>query len=150
MREPRYWVAVASCDHVRTGVEGGFAQACHGKAAPLRRMAPGDWVIYYSPRRYFEGEEPCQAFTAIGRVEDAPVEQVDMSGGFKPFRRAVAFLPCREVPIRPLLGRLSFIEDVRRWGYIFRRGHFALPEQDFRLLSREMLGEDGIGRGASR
>ncbi|PTL84594.1 EVE domain-containing protein [Vitiosangium sp. GDMCC 1.1324] len=143
MRKPRYWVAVASCDHVRKGVEGGFGQACHGKAAPLRRMAPGDWVLYYSPRLRFEGEEPCQAFTAIGRVVDAPVEQ-DMGGGFNPFRRAIAFLPCREVPIRPLLGRLSFIQDVQRWGYIFRRGHFELPEADFQLLSREMLGGEQL------
>ncbi|MCY1073412.1 EVE domain-containing protein [Archangium lansingense] len=144
MSQPRYWVAVASCDHVHKGVEGGFAQACHGKVAPLRRMVPGDWVLYYSPRMHFEGEEPCQAFTAIGRVVDAPVQQVDMGGGFKPFRRTVAFLPCRQVPIRPLLERLSFIQDVQRWGYVFRRGFFELPEADFLLLSREMLGREEL------
>jgi hypothetical protein len=24
-------------------------QVCHGKAAPLRRVQPGDRVVYYSP-----------------------------------------------------------------------------------------------------
>jgi hypothetical protein len=27
----------------------GFMQVSHGKAAPLRRIHPGDWVVYYSP-----------------------------------------------------------------------------------------------------
>ncbi|MGG1220830.1 EVE domain-containing protein, partial [Priestia endophytica] len=29
----RYWVGVASRDHVMKGVQGGFAQLCHGKEA---------------------------------------------------------------------------------------------------------------------
>ena len=40
----RAWIAIASAEHVRRGVAGGFAQVCHGKAAPLRRLAPGDVV----------------------------------------------------------------------------------------------------------
>jgi hypothetical protein len=28
----KYWITVASKDHVKIGVEEGFAQACHGKA----------------------------------------------------------------------------------------------------------------------
>ena len=28
-----YWIAVASREHVRRGVAGGFAQVCHGKPA---------------------------------------------------------------------------------------------------------------------
>ena len=43
------WIAVASAEHVRRGREGGFMQVCHGKAAPLRRIQPGDGVVYYSP-----------------------------------------------------------------------------------------------------
>jgi hypothetical protein len=31
------WLGVVSYAHVRTGVAGGFAQLCHGKAQPLRR-----------------------------------------------------------------------------------------------------------------
>ena len=29
--------------------EAGFMQVSHGKAAPLRRIRPGDGVAYYSP-----------------------------------------------------------------------------------------------------
>ncbi len=38
----RYWIVVASKDHVARGVEAGIAQACHGKRAPLQRMQPDD------------------------------------------------------------------------------------------------------------
>jgi EVE domain len=73
MDSHKYWIVVASKNHVQNGVLGGFMQACHGKASPLRRLQPDDLVIYYSPKQIFEGEEKCQAFTAIGRVVEDSV-----------------------------------------------------------------------------
>ncbi|MDD5576645.1 MAG: EVE domain-containing protein, partial [Acidithiobacillus sp.] len=52
----RNWVAVASAEHVRIGRAAGFMQVCHGKAAPLRRIKPGDRVAYYSPTVEFGGK----------------------------------------------------------------------------------------------
>ncbi len=69
MSDPCYWIGVASRDHVLKGVAGGFCQLGHGKAAPVKRLAPGDWIAYYSPRTAYEGGEPVQAFTAIGRIK---------------------------------------------------------------------------------
>jgi hypothetical protein len=134
----RYWVAVASYDHVRKGVAGGFCQACHGKAAPLERMQAGDGIVYYSPRQTFAGTTPLQAFTAIGRVEEGPVYAVEMAPGFVPFRRTVRFWNARPAPIAPLLDRLGFVGDRRRWGYVFRRGHFQIPRDDFARIAAAM------------
>ena len=50
---PRYWIAVASADHVARGIAGGFMQVCHGKRAPLARIRPGDGIIYYAPTQTF-------------------------------------------------------------------------------------------------
>ncbi|HQU55255.1 MAG TPA: EVE domain-containing protein, partial [Saprospiraceae bacterium] len=47
-RPRKYWMIVASKDHVKQGIKQGIAQACHGKTSPLKRMRPGDGVIYYS------------------------------------------------------------------------------------------------------
>ena len=44
-----HWIAVASAEHVRRGKREGFMQVSHGKAAPLKRIRPGDRVVYYSP-----------------------------------------------------------------------------------------------------
>jgi hypothetical protein len=137
-KETRYWVGVVSAEHVRRGVGGAFAQLCHGRAAPLKRMRPGDWLIYYSPAETRGGGEPVQAFTAIGRVMDGAAYARDVGGGFVPFRRDVAYLPCHPAPIRPLLASLSFLPDKARWGYVFRRGHLPIPEADFLLIARAM------------
>ncbi|MCU4670958.1 EVE domain-containing protein, partial [Bacillus paralicheniformis] len=59
----RYWIGVASRDHVLKGVSGGFAQLCHGKEAPLKRMNPDDWIIYYSPKQNLKDDAPYQKFT---------------------------------------------------------------------------------------
>ena len=64
----RCWIAVASAEHVRFGRAHGFMQVCHGKAAPLRRISPGDRVAYYSPTVTFRDKDTLQAFTALGTV----------------------------------------------------------------------------------
>ena len=132
----RYWVGVASKEHVSRGVAGGFCQLCHGKAQPLKRMAAGDWIIYYSPKEEFEGAAPCQKFTAIG----SDVYPFEMFPGFAPHRRDIRFLEARDAPIRPLLENLSFIKDKSKWGYAFRFGHLEIAKADFELIATKMLG----------
>jgi EVE domain-containing protein len=135
----KHWVNTISRDHVRRGVAGGFTQAGHGKASGLRRLSPGDWLVFYSPKTSLEGGEALQAFTAIGRVaDDDELYQVEMSPGFVPWRRNVEFLACVEAPIRPLIDELSFIKDKRRWGYVFRFGLFEIPADDFTRIQRAM------------
>ncbi|MBS0528520.1 MAG: EVE domain-containing protein, partial [Proteobacteria bacterium] len=64
----RHWIVVASADHIALGRAGGFMQANHGKAAPLRRLSAGDTVIAYSPVQTFGTKTKLQAFTALGKV----------------------------------------------------------------------------------
>lgn len=141
----RYWVGVASREHVRLGVEGGFSQLCHGKAQPLKRMAVGDWLIYYSPKERFEAITPCQKFTAIGKVVGDGIYPFEMFKGFVPYRRDINFLEAADAPIRPLLEQLSFIKDKSRWGYAFRFGYLEIPKTDFEIISTRMLGRNPAG-----
>ena len=60
----RAWVGVASREHVQIGLEGGFAQFCHGKVGPARRPRRGDVVVYYSGQERYGEKTPCQRFTA--------------------------------------------------------------------------------------
>jgi len=137
----RYWVIVASKNHVMRGVQAGIAQANHGKAAPLKRMSVGDGVLYYSPKLEFEGNEKLQAFTAVGQVVGEDVYQFDMGGGFIPFRRDVKYLNAVDVPIQPLIPHLTFIENKSSWGYLFRFGFFEIPKADFDLIASQMTTE---------
>jgi EVE domain len=134
------WINTVSRDHVLRGVEGRFTQANHGKPHMLRKMARGDWIIFYSPRTALEGGEPLQAFTAIGQIADDEPYQVEMTTDFHPWRRSVDFLPCNEVPIRRLIDELDFILDKKRWGYRFRFGVFSIDGHDLELIRAAMTG----------
>ena len=135
-----YWINTVSRDHVQQGVAGGFTQANHGKPNLLRRMARGDWVVFYSPKTHYPIGDPLQAFTALGQVSDDEPYQADMTPDFHPWRRNVEFLPCAETPIRPLLDELDFVEDKSRWGYRFRFGVFKIDEHDFDVIRSAMTG----------
>ena len=138
MNAPRNWICVASAEHVRRGVAGGFMQVNHGKAAPLKRIRPGDRVIYYSPSEVMRVADGLQSFTAIGTVKEGEPYQGEMGGGFTPFRRDVAWRQARETPIRPLLDRLEFTAGKPNWGAPFRYGLVEIGEADFRLIDQAM------------
>jgi len=67
---------------VLAAVSGGFCQLNHGNEAPLKRMQPGDRLLYYSPREGMGGGEPVQAFTAIGEILDRAIRQESEVEGF--------------------------------------------------------------------
>lgn len=138
----KFWIGVASKEHVHRGVDGGFCQLCHGRAAPLQRMNQGDWIIYYSSKVTLEGAEVCQQFTAIGEVTGDDIYEFEMQPGFVPYRRDVLYLAARYVSIRSLINELSFIRDKTNWGAAFRYGHLEIPRQDFELIANRMTGID--------
>jgi hypothetical protein len=116
----------------------GFMQACHGKALPLRRIRPGDMVVYYSPTERLGERIPLQSFTAMGKVLAGQPYQVDMGGGFCPFRRDVQWFDANETPIAPLLSRLEFSAGRKNWGYQLRLGLFEISGHDFSLIAATM------------
>jgi EVE domain len=132
------WMAVASAEHVRLGRAQGFMQVGHGKAAPLRRIQPGDRIVYYSPTRVLGGKDRLQAFTAIGVVKEGEPYEGDMGGGFRPFRRDVAWFRSTDAPIQPLLDKLQFSAGVRNWGYPLRSGLVAISEHDMDVIAGAM------------
>jgi len=142
----RAWIAVACAEHVRRGVELGLMQVCHGKAAPLRRLKPGDRVTYYSPVEQFRGSERLQCFTAFGTVLDDTIEQVDMGGGFRPYRRAVRWLKADPAPIRLLLGMPGFALSGQGWGARLRYGLVAIDPASMDLIAAAM----GVGDAMQR
>ncbi|MDV3559511.1 EVE domain-containing protein [Elizabethkingia anophelis] len=138
-REIKYWIIVASKDHVKSGVEQGIAQACHGKVAPLKRLRKGDFVVFYSGKKTLEKPESCQEFTAIGQVKDEEVYPFQMTENFCPSRRRIDFFESTDISILPLINDLSFIQNKKSWGYPFRYGFLEIKKHDFDLISSQML-----------
>ena len=134
----KYWIGVASYEHVQRGVKSGFAQVCHGKIGTLKYMSEGDWLIYYSPTYCFGGKDPCRCFTAIGTVDHGEPYTFEMSEDFIPWRRNVTFLKSQKAPIEPLLEKITFIKDKKKWGFPFKRGSFEICHEDFELIAKSM------------
>ena len=139
-RERKFWIGVASKEHVANGIKLGISQICHGKSAPAKRLQKGDYVIYYSSKVTIEGNEPYQKFTAIGIVMDDEPYQVVMSADFKPFRRNIQYLNAKNLDIKPLIHRLSFIQNKKSWGYVFRYGLLEIDQKSFEIIAQGMLG----------
>lgn len=131
----RTWIGVAAKAHVERGVAGGFCMFSHGTHTAVKRVNPGDWLAYYSPRTELEGGDAVRAFTATGRVAEGEPFEAEMGAGRLGWRRAVAYAQCRNADIYALLPRLSFIKDPAHWGMAFRRGLFAVPREDFALIA---------------
>lgn len=132
--EPSYWMNTVSLEHVQLGVEGSFTQADHGKDARLRKLRPGDGLVFYSPRTAMRSGRPLRQFTALGTVVGEEPFQVELRPDFRPWRLAVRFEPAQPVDVGPLLERLSFITDVKQWGVPFRQGLFEITADDFAVI----------------
>ena len=133
------WIAIASAEHVRIGRDQGFMQVNHGKLPPLRRVHPGDHMVYYSPSEVLHKPDGLQSFTAYGVVCDKEPYQASMRGGtFHPYRRDVDWFEAQETPIRPLLDHLEFTRGKQNWGYQMRFGLFKISAQDMNLIAETM------------
>lgn len=140
-RPPKNWIAVACAAHARRGRDSlrpGFMQVCHGKAAPLSRIAPGDRVCYYAPTEQMGGGAKCQKFISWGVVQAGAPYAFDMGGGFVPYRRDVAYVPAQEVSILPLLDAFAWVADRQRWGAQLRFGLLRIDDADMRLIAQAM------------
>jgi hypothetical protein len=135
----RYFLAVASRDHVLTGVSAGFCHAGPGKGALLSQMAEGDWLAYYSPRESHREATPCRRFTAIGRVAKGRISTAGGSEDMVGHRRPMRYLRCFPVPASAPVRSLSFVRNRKKWGVSFRRGFFEVKRDDFAVVARAML-----------
>jgi predicted RNA-binding protein len=137
----KYWITVVSKDHIKRGVEGSFMQSNHGKPGPLKKLHVNDWVIFYSPKVTYQGDEKLQAFTAIGQVTGQDIYQHKTADNFIPYRRDMHFYQGKEVSFIPLIPQMEFIKNKSTWGYHFRFGFFEIGKTDFELIRSKMLGQ---------
>ncbi|WP_165357075.1 EVE domain-containing protein [Nocardioides zhouii] len=116
----RTWVLVASRDHARRGLEGGFVMANHGKRAPVARMSVADRILIYSPTTTFPKGEPLKAITMVGEVTgDEPEPSPVIEGGF---RRAATLREIEPIPLADVRDHLPTSK--------IRFGFFELPAED--------------------
>jgi len=140
----KFWIIVASRDHVLEAVRQGIAQAGHGKKKPLERMIAGDILIYYSGKESLQDKSSYQKFTAIGKLTEKEIYQVTINEKFKPFRRNARYFTVSELSIRPLINELDFISNKKTWGFPFRVGMLEIGQKDFERIASGMLTKENL------
>ena len=141
----RNWLAVASADHVTIGRTAGFMQICHGKVSPLKRVQPGDRIVYYSPNQHYSashaqrGKDRLQTFTAIGTIREGTPYRADMGGGFQPFRRDVIWHESEPVALAALQEQLALTQE-KNWGYRLRQGLVEITDADMTIIAEAIAG----------
>lgn len=143
----RYWIGLAERDSVHAAVANGVCLFSGGLASPVRRLQPGDGILYYSPHETADGA-PLECFTAVGEVTDeTPWAQnwtqlcpggpfltktaASAAGTVQTWVRRCDYDAVGEVSVRPLLNALSFVAQPRHWGKTFRRGQLEICASDF-------------------
>ena len=141
-----YWIGVAAGKHVTIGVRDGFAMFAHGRHEAARRVQPGDWVVYYSPREGMNEGAKLRAFTALGQALAGEAAERQMQPGVTGWYRRMRWLDGKPADIYPLLDTLSFVKDRQHWGVYFLKSLFKIDGGDFALIANAM----GIGQEFSR
>ena len=140
----RNWLAVASADHVATARRGGFIQVCHGRAAPLRRLQPGDRIVCYSPTQRYSpshaarDRDRLQAFTALGTVRPGEPYRDEGGLGVLPYRRDVDWHASGAVLLGEVRDRLALVREPN-WGYRLRQGLIGLCDADMTAIAGAMV-----------
>lgn len=95
---------VASRDHAKRGVVGGFVMANHGRRAPMARLSRGDGILIYSPTTTYPDGAPLRAIAIVGEVTgEAPEPSDAIPGGW---RRAAALREIDPLPLDRIRGHL--------------------------------------------
>ena len=112
----------------------------------MRRLSPGDGLVYYAPREGMRDGPKVQAFVAIGRVLPGEVYRAQQSECFCPYRRNILYFEAKDAEIAPLKDDLSFSARGARWSMMMRQGLFEIPAEDFSVIAQAMHAEmNGAG-----
>ncbi|MEO8412491.1 MAG: EVE domain-containing protein [Ginsengibacter sp.] len=134
----KYFLICASKDHVASGLEQGIAQAGLGRKDFMSKLSKGDWIVNYSSKDKFENGKLYQKFTAVGQITNEEPYLPGTRKKFNPYRRNVDYKTSHETEIRPLIEKLGFIKNKKRWLSYLISGFKEISTDDFENINQAM------------
>lgn len=140
--DKKYWIGVASKNHIERGIKLSIFGIGHGKIAPLKRMKSSDMIIFYAPKvdhTASSKENIYQKFVGYGEIPDDEIFSEEINS-ICMFRRKVRFLSTNEVSIHDhnLIDQLDFIKNKQKWGFPFMRGYVEINKEDFEKITKHL------------
>lgn len=137
----KHYLGIAEKVHADMCVEAGIVVLGLDGPSGVRKLNPGDGVVYYSPKIAPDGDI-LRSFTALGRVIGEGEYERDFDGGHRLWVRDVDWdTRVQPVSIYDLLDQLSWIKKPKNWGFYMRGSHRQIPGEDFALIYSAMRGE---------
>jgi hypothetical protein len=140
----RYWILSMSEDNYLISKEHGLIGITdHGKYV-IYRMAIGDMVTFYIPRKKVDSRpnDPAQhvrKIRGIARVTGAAFKSDEAVWHLRhnepfPHRRRVEFLSDATTNAQPMLEGLSYVTNKLHWALPLRNGYVEVTQKDFETI----------------
>ena len=152
-KSPRFWIGVASKEHVEVDRKLGICRFCHSKPDPAKRLVKGDYFIYYSSKFRINDERRCLQFTAIGIVTDTTAYHLEPSPenttgdsalhfahAPQALARNIQYFDVPPVDVKHLVPVIPFITNKSSWSMVFRFGFLEIDQDSFEVIAKGMLG----------
>ena len=137
---PRYFLGLAERVHAQMCMDANVVVLGLKGPAGVKKLTPGDGVVYYSPKTEPEGKT-LQSFTAIGEVVGEDIYEYSFDAGNPIWVRNVQWHKnAADTSIRPLLEQLSWIKNPKNWGFYMRGSSREITADDYAVIASAMLG----------
>lgn len=142
---PKYWIICMSEDNFEISKQHNLIGMRESKKIDLDKMQVGDEVVFYVPKKTIDSSssDPAnkiQAFKGIAEITSETFSSDEsiwkpLGNDIFPHRKKVKFLETDlNVPIRPLIEKLSFVTNTAWWALPLRRGYVEIEESDLELI----------------
>ena len=142
-----YWILCVSQDNLEISIKHQMIAMGEYRKKVIERMEIGDVIVFYVAKKKIDSPkndrtQAVRCFRGIAKIAGPALESNDVIWRTKsieifPYRRKVEFLDTSlNVPIKPLISKLSFIKNPAYWGIAFQRGYTKIKEQDVELIKK--------------
>ncbi|MBC8234780.1 EVE domain-containing protein [bacterium] len=142
---PKYWIICISEDNFEISKQHNLIGMSKTKKNDLDEMQVGDIVVFYIAKKTVDSsssnpDSRVQAFKGIAEITSETISSDELiwkprGNEIFPHRKQVKFLETDlNVPIRPLIEKLSFVTNTIWWALPLRRGYVEIKESDLELI----------------
>jgi predicted RNA-binding protein len=133
-----YWVICITEDNLHIALRErvlGFRESLYTYSR-LKAFSLGDAITFYVPRASLSKQTPVRKFFAHATIASEPYRSSKhiWSEELFPVRMDLEPVSSGSCDIKPLISKLTFIQNKKNWGGTFMSGRIKISKEDFALI----------------